>query len=60
MKYVKGEIVEQFGSLYLIENVYQLSDEYMKKHDLYHKNRVTLIKISGINGMDRLDFAITQ
>lgn len=60
MKYVKGETVEQFGSKYKVENVYHLSDEYMKEHDLYHKNRVTLVKIEGVDGMDRMDFAISE
>jgi hypothetical protein len=59
MKYIKGEKINQFDSVYLVENVYQISDEYMKKHDLYYKNRVTLRKLSGENGLDRMDFAIT-
>lgn len=60
MKFVKGETVEQFGSKYIVENVYQLSDEYMKEHDLYYRNRITLVKIEGVNGLDRMDFAITE
>ncbi|MCY9763521.1 hypothetical protein M5X06_00380 [Paenibacillus alvei] len=58
IKYVKGETIEQFGSTYLVEDVYQLSDEYMKLHSLVHKNRVTLKKVSGENGLEKLDFAI--
>lgn len=56
--YIQGEEVERFGSVYLVERVYQLTDEYMKQHELYNKNRVTLVKIKGENGMDRMDFAI--
>lgn len=60
MEYIKGETVERFGSTYIVENVYELSDEHMKKHILYYRNRVTLVKISGENGAEKLDFAISE
>jgi hypothetical protein len=57
--YQQGKIIERFGSSYLIEKVYQVSDEYMKKHNLCYKNRVTLRKLKGENGMKKMDFALT-
>lgn len=59
VKYVEGEIVEQFGSTYRVEKVYQVSDAYMEEHDLHHKNRVALKKVKG-NGSDDMDFAIVD
>lgn len=60
MAYIIGEEVEMFGSLYKVDNVYQLSNEFMEEHNLQHRNRVTLIKLSGENGTDRMDFAIVS
>lgn len=59
MEYIQGEKVTLFDSTYYVEKVYQLTADYMKLHDLYYRNRVTLRKISGENGLDTMDFAIT-
>jgi hypothetical protein len=56
----KGDILEMFGSEYIVENVYQLSDDEMTKNNLVHRNRITLVKKSGEKGGDRLDFAINN
>ena len=56
----EGEKIILFGSEYLVEKTYRLSDEEMKKHDLIHRNRVTLRKLSGENGLYKMDFANTQ
>lgn len=56
--FIQGKVIEWCGSQYLVEMVYQVSDRYMKKHELYYKNRVRLRKISGENGLDVQDFAI--
>jgi len=56
---LEGDLVTRGESVYLVEKIYQISDEYMKQHDLYHKTRVTLTKISG-DGVDRMDFALTS
>lgn len=58
--FIQGETVERFGSLYLVEKVYQITEEYMKKHNLYYKDRVTLKKLFGENGPAVMDFAITN
>ena len=55
-----GEIITlQDGSVYKVDNVYEISNEYMKQHNLYHKNRITLSKVKG-KGMEEVDFAITE
>lgn len=56
--YIVGEKVNMCDSVYLVEKVYSLTDEEMKKHNLYHRNRVTLKKLEGVNGLEKLDFAI--
>jgi hypothetical protein len=56
---IEGEQVTFGNSVYLVKKVYQLSAKYMKKHDLYHKTRVTLIKISG-DGIEKMDFALPK
>mgnify|MGYP000912027479 CR=1 FL=1 len=57
--YIEGEMIYQFGSLYLTQKVYQLTDEEMEKFDLYHRTRVKLVKISGENSMDVMEFGIS-
>lgn len=57
--YIKGEIVDLFGSKYLVQDVYRISDEEIKEYELIHKNRVVLVKVSGINGMDIMQFGIS-
>lgn len=57
-KYAEDAIITRFESLYLVERVYQLSDEEMQSKELYHRNRVTLRKLAGVNGLPREDFAI--
>lgn len=59
MKYVKGQEVVICGSLYLVQNTYEMSAGDMAKYSLCHRDRVTLIKISG-EGADKLDFANTD
>ena len=54
---VEGEQVTLGDSIYKVEKIYQLSNEHMKKYDLYHKTRVTLTKVSG-NGIDKMDSAL--
>ena len=58
--YIQGAEIERFGSIYLVEKVYELSDEYMAEHNLCYKKRVTLRKLSGENGLDKEDFAISD
>jgi len=58
-EYVKGNKVERFGSVYVVERVYSLTDKEMKERNLKHRERVTLKKIKGTNGDDILDYAIT-
>ncbi|WP_088186389.1 hypothetical protein [Desulfosporosinus sp. FKA] len=58
--FIQGETIEKFGSLYLVEKVYELSDEFMKKYNLAHKKRVTLKKLRGENGPETDDFAISD
>lgn len=45
-------------TVYKVVNIYQITNEYMEQHNLYHKNRITLKKIKG-EGQDQLDFAFT-
>ncbi|WP_157998472.1 hypothetical protein [Desulfosporosinus sp. OT] len=52
--------LRDLGSIYFVEKVYELSDDYMRKHNLYYKKRVRLKKISGENGLDIEDFAISD
>ncbi|EGW38379.1 hypothetical protein DOT_3772 [Desulfosporosinus sp. OT] len=52
--------MRDLGSIYFVEKVYELSDDYMRKHNLYYKKRVRLKKISGENGLDIEDFAISD
>lgn len=54
-----GDIITFGNGKYKITNLYQLTDEHMKQYDLYHRNRVTLTKISG-EGSDTLDFAVAE
>lgn len=58
--YIEGKKIERYGSIYFVERVYEISDEYMKKYNLIHKKRVTLMKLSGKNGSDKEDFAISD
>lgn len=60
MEFIQGHNIILWDSEYLVEKVYEVSDELMKRHNLFYKNRVTLKKINGENGPDMLDFAITE
>jgi len=60
MHYHIGATIERYGSLYRVERAYQLSDEYMKEHELYYKNRITIVKVSGVNGLDKYDYAVRK
>lgn len=60
MVYIVGNEVELFGSVYLVERLYTVSDEYMRDNGIKHKARVTLRKIKGENGLEEMDFAITN
>ena len=58
--YTEGDkITHENGSVYLVEKVYQITEDYMRKYDLYYKNRVKLVKLSG-EGIDSMDFAVTE
>lgn len=38
-----GDTITMYDKIdYRVKNLYQLSDEYMKEHDLYNKYRITL------------------
>jgi hypothetical protein len=56
--YTQNQQVEQFGSIYVVERIYSLADEEMRLNNLIHRKRVTLRKISGVNGLDVYDFAL--
>lgn len=55
--YTEGQIVNQFGSEYLVERVWQVTDEEMERFDFYYRTRVRLVKINGKNGMGIMEFA---
>lgn len=55
-----GKTVEMFGSQYFVKKLYALTDAEMETLNLYHRVRVTLIKVSGENGCDTMDFAVTE
>lgn len=54
---------EQFGCVWKVVKRYELSDEYMKENNLFHKNRVTIECVKG-NGFilpgEVRDFANTN
>ena len=50
-----GDTVYMYNGSYEVSNIYQISEEYMKEHNLCYKNRITLKCIK--NGEIR-DFAI--
>lgn len=41
------EIFEMYGCTWEVINRYQLTDEYMKEHGLYYRNRITIRCIKG-------------
>lgn len=47
------------GSVYEVERLYTLTPEEMKKHELYHANRVMMVKVSG-PGPEKIDFAVSK
>lgn len=53
-------MLEMFGCKWEVVERYQLSDEYMKEHSLFYKNRIKLRCIEG-NGFTQvgeiMDFA---
>ncbi len=52
-----GDKIKMHGdSIYKVTNIYQLTDDYMKKHNLIHKKRIALEKLEG-EGQEKLDFA---
>lgn len=59
-KFTNGHIIEHFGSLYYVDDIYQVSDSILKKYDLYYRNRVRLIKLGGENGPEIHDFGIPE
>lgn len=44
------ETFERFGCIWEVVERYELTDEYMKEHDLYYKNRIKVkcIKSNGV------------
>jgi hypothetical protein len=60
MEYKIGQVIEKYGSIYVVENIYQLTDKEMKKHNLIHKNRIRLKKIEGVNGSNVEDYALVD
>lgn len=44
------ETFERFGCTWEVVRRYQLDDEYMQEHNLWHKNRITIccIKSNGV------------
>jgi hypothetical protein len=56
--YTEGNIINRCDSIYLVERVYELSDEHMKEYNLYYRKRAVLTKIFGVNGVDREDIAL--
>lgn len=57
--YKLGEIVTRGQAQYQVTNLYMLTDDYMEEHDLAHKERVTLTRVSG-TGAEEHDFAIVK
>lgn len=57
--YELGQELHQFGSVYVVEDLYELSDDEMRQYSLVFKRRVTLRKVSGEHGLERYDFAVT-
>ncbi|WP_336775363.1 hypothetical protein [Paenibacillus sp. MMO-58] len=57
--YTKGQQLELFGSTYEVQSVYKLTEAFMQEAELWHPYRVTLRKVSGDNGADRMDSAIS-
>lgn len=56
--YKIGDKVKMFNNtIYKVVDIYQVSEEYMKEHNLIYKNRITLEKIKG-EGPSKLDFAL--
>lgn len=56
--YKIGDKVKMFNNtIYKVVDIYQVSEEYMKEHNLIYKNRITLEKIKG-EGSSKLDFAL--
>jgi hypothetical protein len=56
--YVVGSTIEWCGKMFKVEEVYQLTDEEMRKHELVHRNRVRLRNIN--DPTDIHDFAIPE
>lgn len=56
--YKLNQQVEQFGSIYMVDRIYSLTDEEMRINNLIHRKRITLRKISGVNGLEVYDFAL--
>lgn len=56
--YIIGETISLIQGDYIVQNVYQLTDEYMKENEMYCKNRVTLVSVLDSN--DIIDFAISE
>jgi hypothetical protein len=57
--YVKNSTISQFGSEYIVQSVYKLTEKFMSEAGLVHPNRVTLRKVKGVNGGEILDSAIS-
>jgi len=53
------EVTFSDGSVYMVDKVYTLDAQEMKRLELFHANRVRMTRISGV-GSDILDFAITK
>lgn len=60
MNYELGQEVEHFGSVYVVERLYSLTDAEMKAHNLYHRNRITIRKVSGVYGLPSYDNALPE
>lgn len=59
IKYELGNVITYSDeSQYKVENLYTLSQEEMKQHELYYPNRVRLQKLNGV-GPEFIDCAIT-
>lgn len=59
MYQVGKEVAFSDGSVYLVDKVYTLDAQEMKRLELCHANRVRMTRISGV-GADVIDFAIRE
>lgn len=59
----KGKVFKMFGCTWIVDDVYSLSDEYMRTHRLFYRNRYRAHVIEapeGYKGIRELDCALRK